>query len=258
VVKNDRNGLFSTTYEFNFGRSDDRFACLSLEVLKSSGAGKLTPEQTVRALHELGLSIDTYCSKDESGITLSGIDRNLEAGMALLREWLATPVFDDKLLAAKVAAALTERANSVADPRSIAGAAQAYAQYGTDTDFLVVATNKQLQAVKADQLKKILGTYLKRKHRTSYFGPRTKAAASAAIALGNGKLAARAQRVTKYRKPGPVFVVDQDTAQTQVLFTWPRNPANDNDRAAGHMFSEYIASSPAAPKITPPPAPSSR
>ncbi len=241
VVKNERNGLFSATYEFNFGRSDERFACLSLDVLKSSGAGKRTPEQTVRALHELGLSIDTYCGKDESGITLAGIDRNLEAGMGLLREWLATPVFDDKLLAAKVAAALTERANAVADPRSIAGAAQSFAQYGTDNDFLVVATNKQLQAVKADQLKKILATYLKRKHRTAYFGPRTKDAAAKVITLGDGKLASRGQRPTRYRKPGPVIVVDQDTAQTQVLFTWPRNPATDKDRAAGRMFSEYMA-----------------
>lgn len=241
AVKNERNTLFSVNYEFNFGRSDDRFSCMALDVMKSSGAGKRTPEQTARALHELGLTIDTYCSKDESGITVSGIDRNLDQGLALLKEWLASPAFDDKLLAAKVAAALTERSNSMKDPRSIGGAAQAYAQYGRDNEFLVVATNKQLQAVKPAQLKKVLATYLKRKHRTSYFGPRDKDTAAKAIVLGDGSLAARPQRVTKYRAPGSVFVTDQDTAQTQVLFTWPRKPANDNERATGTLVSEYIA-----------------
>lgn len=242
TVKNERNGLFTLSYEYDFGRRDDRFACLALDVMKSSGAGKRTPEQTSRALHELGLSVDTFCSKDTSGITLSGIDRNLEAGMGLLREWLATPAFDDKLLAAKVAAALTERANAITDPRSIAGATQAYAQYGIDNEFLVVATNQQLQAVRPAQLKKVLATFLKRKHRTSYFGPRAKDAATGAIALGDGKLAARAPTVDKYR-PGPVvFVTDQDTAQTQVMVTWGRKPANENDRAAGTVFSEYMSS----------------
>src|SRR5690606_38263955 len=60
------------------------------------------------------------------------------------------------------------------------------------------------------------------------------------IVLGDGKLKSRAQRVNKYRAGGSVFVVDQDTAQTQVLFTWPRSPANDNDRATGWVFSEYM------------------
>lgn len=241
TVKNERNGLFSVTYDYDYGRLDDRFACLALDVLKSAGAGTRTPEETARALHELGLSIDTACSKDESSITVSGIDRNLEAGLALLREWLASPAFDDKLLAAKVAAALTQRTNSTNDPRAIAGAAQAYAQYGTDNDFLVVATNKQLQAVKPAQVKKILATYLKRKHRTAYFGPRAKDAAAGAIVLGDGSLAARAPHVQKYRAAGQVFVTDQDTAQTQVLFTWPRKPATEADRAAGRVFSEYMA-----------------
>jgi predicted Zn-dependent peptidase len=240
-VKNERNGLFSVTYEFNFGRRDDRFACMALDVMKSAGAGKRTPEQTTRALHELGLTIDTYCSKEESGITVAGIDRNLEPGLALLREWLASPSFDDKILAAKVAAALTERANAMKDPRTIAGAAQSYAQYGTDNEFLVVASNKQLEGVKPEQLKKILATYLKRKHRTAYFGPRAKDTAATAIVLGDGSLAARPQRVVKYRPPGSVFVTDQDTAQTQVMFLWPRKPANDNDRAAGTVFGEYMA-----------------
>jgi predicted Zn-dependent peptidase len=241
AVKNERNNLFQVSYEFNYGRTDDRFACMALDVMKSSGAGKRTAEQTARALHELGLTIDTFCSKEESGITISGIDRNMEQGIALLKDWLASPAFDDKLLSAKVAAALTERSNAMKDPRSIGGAAQAYAAQGTDNEFLVVASNKQLQAVKPDQLKKILATFLKRKHRTSYFGPRAKDAAASAIALGDGSMPMRAQHVVKYRNPGSVFVTDQDTAQTQVLFTWPRKPANDNERAVGTVFGEYMS-----------------
>jgi predicted Zn-dependent peptidase len=241
TVKNERNGLFSVTYEYNYGRVDDKLSCLALQVFKASGAGKRTPEQTERELHELGLSVDTFCNKDESAITLSGIDRNLDKGMALLREWLAAPSFDAKILDAKVAAALTERKNTVTNPRAIANAANEYAQFGNDSEFIAVATDKQLKAAKPEQLEKILASYLARKHRTAYFGPRTQQEAAAAVVLGDGKLAARPPRAVKYRKPPALFVTNQETAQTQVWLIWPRRPANDNDRAAGQVFGEYVA-----------------
>jgi predicted Zn-dependent peptidase len=38
-----------------------------------------------------------------------------------------------------------------------------------------------------------------------------------------------------------VLVTDQQTAQTQIWVTWPRAPANDNERALGTVFREYIA-----------------
>src|SRR5262249_49164949 len=59
TVKNQRNGLFVANHDFDFGRTDDKYACLALEVLKVSGAGKRTAEQTARQLHELGLNVDT-------------------------------------------------------------------------------------------------------------------------------------------------------------------------------------------------------
>ena len=239
TVKNQRNGLFQLSYEYDWGRADDKLACLALEVLKVSGAGKRSAEQVARQLHELGLSVDVGCSKNETSISLSGIDRNLEAGMTLLREWLADPAIDDTTIKARVAATLTERANSIANPQTIASAQQLYARYGNDSEFLVVAPNKQLQAVTPAPLKKLLRGLLKLKHRTSYFGPRAQQAAVAAITLGDGKVATRPAPAIRFRKPNAVLATDQATAQTHVWLMWPRKPANDADRAAGSVFSDY-------------------
>ncbi len=239
TVKNQRNGLFQLTYEYEWGRSDDKLACIALEVLKVSGAGKRSAEQVARQLHETGLSIDVGCSKDETQISISGIDKNLESGLALLREWLADPAIDDATIKARVATALTERANSIATPQVIAGAQQLYARYGNESEFLIVASNKQLQAVTPAPLKKLLAQFLKLKHRTSYFGPRGQKDAAASIVLGNGKVATRPPRATRFRKPNAIFATDQETAQTHVWLLWPRKVANDGDRAAGTVFSEY-------------------
>lgn len=238
-VKNNRNQLFAINYEFDFGRSDDRLACLALDVLKVSGAGKRTPEQVERALHELGISINSGCSKDETSISISGIDKNMEAGLTILREWLADPAFDDQILKASVASALTERANLVDSPQGIAGAAAQFARVGKESELLVVPTNKQLEAAKPAELKKILARFLAMKNHTQYFGPRSGGDAAKLIALGKGTTATRPPKRYSYRAPNTSLVVDQDTAQTHVWMMWPRAPVNDNERALGTLFSEY-------------------
>jgi predicted Zn-dependent peptidase len=241
TVKNQRNGLFTIRYDYDVGRRDDRFVCLALDMLKVSGAGKRSAEQVARELHELGVTVDTDCSRMDSSITVSGIDRNLDAAMALVREWLAEPVFDAATLKARVATVLTERANQVTTPQVIAAAQASYARYGQNTEYLLVPSNKQLEAVTVAQLKTALAGFLHWKHRTSYYGPRDKAAASAAVVLGDGKRATAPRPPLKYRKPNTVLFTDQQTAQTQILLTWPRAPANDNERALGTVFREYIA-----------------
>ncbi|MGE0867823.1 MAG: M16 family metallopeptidase [Kofleriaceae bacterium] len=241
TVPNTRNGLFAIEHEYDFGRTHDRFVCFALDMLKVSGAGKRTAEQFSRELHDLGVVVQTSCTKDSSSIYLSGIDRNLEAGMALVREQLANPVFDDATIRARVATSLTERANIMANPQSIAGAMSQFARFGTDNEFLVVPSNAQLKAVTAAQIKKSLAGFLKLKHRTSYFGPRAKDAAAAAVVLGDGKQAAKPRKATRFRKPNTVLATNQDTAQTHVWLVWPKKPANDNDRASGMLFAEYMS-----------------
>jgi predicted Zn-dependent peptidase len=240
AVKNTRNGLFQAAFEFDHGAMDDKLVCLALETLPVSGAGKKTAEQVARELHELGIKIETGCGKDESTIQISGIDRNFEAGMKLLQEWLATPAIDDATLKARVATTLTERANAITDPQTIIIAAAFYAAFGKDSEFVAVPSNKQLQAATPAQLVKSLSTFLHRKHRTTYFGPRSTKEASAIAILGDGKQAGRGKRPLKYRTPNTLLLTDQEMAQSHVRFYWPRNPANNADRAAGTLYGEYI------------------
>jgi len=150
-------------------------------------------------------------------------------------------MFDDATVKARVATVLTERANAITSPQTIAAAQGGNARYGQDTEFLVVPTNQQLAAVTPAQLKATLARFLKWEHRTSYFGPRTPAAATTAVVLGDGTLATAPKRPAKFRKPNTALVTDQKTAQAHIWLAWPRAPANDAERAAGTVFGAYIA-----------------
>jgi predicted Zn-dependent peptidase len=240
TVANPRNGLFAVRYDYDVGRADDRFVCLALEVLRKAGAGDRTADQVTSELHALGISIGSSCTRAETSIFVSGVDHNLEAGLGLLRAWLAGPAFDDDTVKARVATVRTERANAIANPQVVAAAQEEYARYGRDTEYLVVPTNEQLARVTPAQLKATLGKLLRWKHRTSYFGPRAPAAAATAVVLGDGSLASAPRKPLTLRPPNTVLVTDQPTAQTHVWLIWPRAPTRADERALGTMFSEYI------------------
>ena len=242
AVKNTRNSLFSITYQYDFGRADDHMACFAVDLLKFAGAGDRPAEQVANELHALGLSIDTMCTRQFTRLIVSGVDRNMEAGIALLRAWLGTPRIDDQALASRIAATLTERTNQIIAPAAIARAQQNFARWGADSDTLVVPTNQQIQAAKAPALEALLHGFLTRKHRTMYFGPRAPIGPGlAAITLGEGKVAPTPRAPSKFRAPNQVFFTDQETAQTQVWMIWPRKPADDADRALGQVFATYFA-----------------
>jgi predicted Zn-dependent peptidase len=239
AVRNRRNALFSLAFEYERGRVDDRLACLATSMLEVSGAGKRSAEEVARQLHELGLAFDADCTKTKTTLALSGLDRNLEAGMAILRDWLAAPAFDQATLEATIATALTERQNALATPQTLQAAHVQLARYGAASDFLVVASNRQLQAARPAPLNKLLAEYLHLAHRTTYFGPRAAGELAAVVGLGDGKVAMRGPRPLKLRAPNVVLATHQDSAQTQLVLAWPRLATTAAERAAGSLFSEY-------------------
>lgn len=242
AVRNTRNALFAVRHDYEFGRRDDRLVCLALEVWKVSGSGAQSAEQVTRALHELGLTVTSTCGVNQVSIRIDGADANLDAGMALIRTWLANPTFDDATLKARIAASLTERANALTSPAIVRAASMGYARFGDNSEYRIVPTSAQLKAATAPQLRRILTTLLARKHRTAYFGPRARAAAAPVVALGTGKAAATAPRAMKLRKPNAVILADQETAQTHIFVIWPQlGSAAPAARAAGELFAEYAA-----------------
>src|SRR5690606_4298402 len=115
AVPNRLNQLFTVRYRFEIGARQEPLLCHALALLERAGAGDLDAEARVRDLYAMGTSIDTSCDSDETILTVSGVDRNLEPSIALLERWLREPRFDDATLAALVANTVSRRRDEVAD-----------------------------------------------------------------------------------------------------------------------------------------------
>jgi predicted Zn-dependent peptidase len=239
TVENHRNELGYVSYSYDYGSRDDRLACLALDALEVAGAGDRSAEQLSRDLYALGVTFSVSCGADRSSITVDGIDRNLDRALALLHDHVAAPHLDADLVAREIATTRTARANTIDDPGDVKQAVHAFAHYGDDSEWRVVASDRQLGAATPAQLAKIIARYLTMAHRTAYFGPRTAAAVAPVVGFGDGKLPTTPRAPWHYRPAGAVIACDRDTAQTDISIVWPRPPATDDERALGELFYYY-------------------
>jgi predicted Zn-dependent peptidase len=243
AVKNPSNDLFTVTYRFDLGERNERLLCHALSLLERSGAGELTPEVLAKKLYAMGTSIETSCGPDETQLVVSGIDRNLEASVALLDQWLRAPKFERGTLDALVANTLSARKDQVAEPREIASALASYAQRGERSRYLIVPSNATLKATGGDALRALLKRLPDRQHRTTYFGPRAVADVASIVALGKDHAEVPARAPDAFRKVDgvEVFLLAQPTAQSQVRIAMPKPPASADARAMLELYSEYMS-----------------
>jgi predicted Zn-dependent peptidase len=245
AVKNPLNDLFVVTYRFDLGERREKLLCHALALLERSGAGEMPADVLVRKLYAMGTSIDTDCTPDETTLTISGIDRNLESAVALLDQWLRTPRFDRATIDALVANTLSQRKDRIAEPRAIAAALAEYAQHGDRSSFLTAPSNAALRAASGATLRALLAGLPDRQHRTTYFGPRAAADAARVVALGHDHTRVAPIEKERFRTlPGgkhEVYLLSQPTAQSMIRIAMPKPPSSAADRAIGTLYTEYMS-----------------
>jgi predicted Zn-dependent peptidase len=240
--RNKRHDLFTVTYEFELGSKRRRLLCHALDLLDRSGAKGLPAADLKRKLFAMGTSIATSCDADESQISVSGIDRNLESSVDLLETWLRTAEFDAKVVAALAANEISQRKDEVQEPQVIASALHEYVTRGADSRYLTVPSNRELKSARGPALRKLLAELPDHQHRVAYFGPRDAAAAAPLVAIGqkHRKVAPRDPLAFRIGKGTRIHLVDRPVAQSQVRLAVPHAPLDRGKRVVARLYSEYM------------------
>jgi predicted Zn-dependent peptidase len=240
--RNRRHDLFTVTYRFELGSKRRRLLCHALELLDRSGAEGMSPAELKRKLFAMGTAIRTDCSAEETALTVSGVDRNMEPSVQLLERWLRTAVFDDSTVEALVANRVSQRNDEMQEPQAIGQALGEYITRGADSRFLTVPSNRELKAARGSALRPLLASLPDHQHRTTYFGPRSGAEAAKVIALGARHRRVAPRDPVRYRRARgtQIFLVGRKVAQSQVRIAAPRPPLAREDRPLARLYSEYM------------------
>ena len=242
AVPNRINQLFSLIYRFDFGAREQPLACFALDLLDQSGTRDLGPAELKRKLYAMGTTMKLSCDADRITLEVSGIDRNLEASVALLDAWLRKADLREDIRARLVENTVSQRKDQMQEPRAIARALGEYAQRGKQSSFLAVPSNRTLQRTKIVRLRKLLAALPDYRHRTVYFGPRTADEAAGVVALGKRHEASPRPAPVRYRdvKGARIFLLDKQVAQSSISLVIPKQPLPAEDRPLSRLYTEYV------------------
>ncbi len=222
---NAENGLFNLYYVFDLGNNQDPRWGLAADYLQYLGAGQYSAAQLQQEFYKLGCSFSVNSGVDRTFVTLNGLDANLEPALKLFEQLLHAPKPDAAALKNMVAGILKQRQDAKLEKRVILNAAMVnYVKYGSKNPFTDVLSEKELKALKPEQLTSLVKKLTSYQHRVLYYGPRAQDATVTVIKTEHqtpAKLTSApaakdfAEQPLKDKK---VYWVDYNMVQAEILF----------------------------------------
>ncbi len=218
-AKNPFNDLFSLQFVIDRGLRQERGLCAALSLLDVSGAGEMSADQFKKKLFSLGTSLSYSCDEWESSVNLSGLDKNLWESLDLMNKRFAQPNIEPDMLKRMVDVAIGAHADAKKDPEAVFGALGQFAMQGKESPTLNELSDKELLALKTDELQKLMKGVLDYKRRIGYVGNRPPEEVAKLIEEPGKSFATPPARAPeRYENPGKpkVLFTHRDMVQAQV------------------------------------------
>lgn len=172
-VHNDLNKTFSLSYVFERGTDDDKNIGPAIEYMALLGTDQHSVGELKKEFYKIGVSYSISAGRDRVIVKLSGLEDNLDRGLALLAEYLSHPKVDKTVYDNYVADVLKKRANAKTNKGIILQQAMTnYVKYGAKNPFTNILSEKELKAATPDQLLTIAATAISAPSDIYYYGQR--------------------------------------------------------------------------------------
>ena len=183
-IKNDVNKTFTLEYIFDMGTDNIRDLAVAISYLQYLGTDKYTTDQLKIEFYKLGLSFGVSNSRDRVSITLSGLEENLEKGVALFEHILSNVKPDKEIYNSLVMDITQGRANAKKSKNNILYSGLGnYAKYGPLNPFNNVISENDLKSEDVNKLVDLVKSLETYKHRIFYYGSKN---ADEALKVING------------------------------------------------------------------------
>lgn len=180
-VKNTDNALFRMYYHFDSGKWNNKMLPLAAEYLQYLGTNDKSSETISREFYKLASSFNVSAGNEETYVSLEGLNENFDKTITLFEDLIKNCKADQGALDAYKARLKKARANAKQNKATIMAGLRSYAQYGAQNPFNNVLSDAELDALKAEDLVKILHDLFNFKHKVLYYGPKTGAETVASL-----------------------------------------------------------------------------
>lgn len=179
-VKNQENETFNLTLKYDFGRLNDLYIPIVFDYLNYVGTSQYMPEQIKEEFYKLACSFSVNAGEEESNISISGLDKNMDKALTLLMDLLQNPQPNETALQNLITDYLKGREDAKANQGSVLRALRNYGQYG-ENYIKYQLTQDQLKAITSSYLFDILKRFMKYKPTILFYGTDTPEALTALL-----------------------------------------------------------------------------
>lgn len=158
-VKNKYNDIAQMHFIFPLGSDHDRDLGISTQLLQYLGTDTFSPEDLKKEFFKIGISNDFKTTNNQLTISLSGLEENIEKGIALLQHWMRNVQPDQEIYNQFVGTVLENRQAMKKDKNRIITALNNYTKLGSNSRFTDVISKEELENSSAevftDRMKKL-------------------------------------------------------------------------------------------------------
>ncbi|WP_126653821.1 M16 family metallopeptidase [Chryseobacterium aureum] len=169
-VKNKYNDIAQVHFIFPFGSDNDRDLAISTQFLQYLGTDQFSPEDLKKEFFKIGITNDFKTQHNQLTITLSGLEENIEKGIALLQHWMADVQPDQEIYNQFVKSVIENRQAIKKDKNRIMTALTNYTKLGSNSRFTNVISKEELESSTAEVFTNRIKNLFKSPYQIFFYG----------------------------------------------------------------------------------------
>ncbi len=169
-VRNKYNDIAQVHFIFPFGSDNDRDLGISTQLLQYLGTEDLSPEDLKKEFFKIGISNDFKTTNDQLLISLSGLEENIEKGIALLQHWMYEVKPDQEIYKQFVETVLENRQATKKDKNRIMTALTNYTKLGSFSRYTDIISKEELKAGHAEVFTDRMKNLFKYPYEVFFYG----------------------------------------------------------------------------------------
>lgn len=169
--QNTVNDIFTLVFRYKFGNEADNRYDIASEYLSLLGTDKLTNEDIQKKFYALACSYRINVSEEEVTVSLSGLNENMAAALALYEDVLKNAKADKEIYDMYVEQIIKSREDSKKEQKACFSALWNYAVYGSYNPSTNIMSAKDLKSTDPQVLLDLLKNLNNMEHTVVYYGP---------------------------------------------------------------------------------------
>jgi len=245
--QNTEDKTFSLFYLLDMGSNNNKKLPVAIQYLPFLGTSKYSPEQLQQEFYKLASTFGVFNSEDRVYVYLSGLTENSEKSLILFESLLNDAKPNPTALNNLAGDILKKRSDAKLDKNTILWEAMSnYAKYGPKSPFTNILSEKELKALKPEELTEIIRSLTSYQHRILYYGSMNQNDLKVMLD--------KCHKTPEQLKPVPaetkfeelltlsdkVFAVNYEMTQAEILFVSKSEAYYSNLTPAIKLFNEYF------------------